>query len=119
MLLLLMLLLMMVMMMVMMMMMVLLLLLLLLRHRACRAYGCAWWRLLHLDVKNILGHYAKGVLRRRRWQSRTRLGWGFALDGVHRSIDVHRLGLTIVEVDGGELDLIDARQCGGVHLQRV
>jgi hypothetical protein len=78
--------------------------------------------LLHLNVENILGHHTKTGLSLRR-ESRTglvlRLRWGLALDGIHRCIDVHHLRLAIVEVDGCKLNLIDTRESGGVHLQRV
>ena len=100
-----------------------LLLLLLLWERAFRAYRRAWWRLLHIHVQDVLRHHAIAILSLWRWQSGTRLGlrlgWGLALDGVHRSVEVDRLRLSIVEVDGRELDLIDARQRRRVHLQRV
>lgn len=109
--------------MMMVMVMVVLLLVLLLRERTFRAYRCAWRRLLHIHVQNVLGHHAKPILTLWRWQSGTglglRLGWGLTLDGVHRSVEVDPLRLSIVEVDSRELDLIDARQGGRVHLQWV
>jgi hypothetical protein len=50
---------------------------------------------------------------------RVGLGLRLTLDSVHGCINVHRLGLTVVEVDGGKLYLIDAGEGRGVHLERV
>jgi hypothetical protein len=103
----------------MMMVVVVMLLLLLLRwDRAFCAHRCARCGLLHLEVKNFLRYHAEPILCLWRWQPGTRLARRLALDGIHWSVKVN-LWLTIVEINGGKLNFVDARKSGGVHLQGV
>lgn len=96
----------------------LLLLLVVLWDRAFCAHRCSRCGLLHLKVENILRYHAKPILCLWRWQPGTGLARGLALDGIHWSVKVN-VRLTIVEIDSGELNLVDAREGGGVHLQGV
>jgi hypothetical protein len=97
-------------------MLLLVLLLVLLWVSAFCAHRCARRGLLHLEVQNFLGYHAKPILCLWRWLPGTRLTRGLALDGIHWSVEIN-LRLTIIEIDGGELNLVNARKCGGVHLQ--
>src|SRR6266702_8635 len=91
------------------------------QNRAGGANGCSRCGLLHVEVENVLRHDAEArVWLWQLWRRvRVGLGLGLALDGVHRSVNVHTLRLTVIEVDGGKLYLIDARECRGVHLEGV